>query len=188
MPPLHQPPQYTYPPPLPCFHRHAGRSRVEYRSTTLALGWHLLHRDFFVTMLQASWLQPAYYAEQACSVVVEQLVSHGQPAAASTLHFVLDSAGRACAVWPGSWNPWRLVALGWLPLEEAVNPQALCCAARIATSPPACYVRPSAQCTTAVTPTQTPFIILASWIAALYLTIYLSFGFLWWLVVRCGVH
>lgn len=38
---------------LPC--RHAGRSRVDYRTgTSLALRWHLLHRDFFVSVLQAS--------------------------------------------------------------------------------------------------------------------------------------
>ena len=31
---------------------------------------------------------------------------------------------------------------------------------------------------------QTPFIVLASWIAALYLTVYFTWGFIWWLVVR----
>lgn len=31
---------------------------------------------------------------------------------------------------------------------------------------------------------QTPFLVLASWIAAIYLTVYLSWGFIWWLVVK----
>ena len=33
---------------------------------------------------------------------------------------------------------------------------------------------------------QTPFIVLASWVAAIYLCVFLSWGFVWWLVVRWG--